>query len=360
MVVRALKIRPTRRSGCAIVLFCACVMPPIAVGQTVIQSGDDVEWVAEDASGSQTDRSDDHVIEIVKAPGPEKVIGSDDRENVDDTTVYPWRTIGEIVGEFPSSDGTTLLRRGTGVLIGTKTVLTCAHVLVKDQQWGENTTFTPGKDGSDEPYGRINVARQKVKSGYWNEEDSNYDIALIVLADAIGEQTDYMRIEIKPTSFFDNAGLNIAGYPVDLGNSQKLYHAFGHSDGVYGNLIRHDADTESGQSGSPVWTYNEGENERRLVGVHISGGESYNYAIRITDSFFEWINDTLKEYDSIHYTTPPGSSDDGGSGGNVGTTGGQGTGPVPGLGCPSAGALAFMALTVLASGVIRSVKRTRG
>jgi glutamyl endopeptidase len=339
-------------------VFVACAMPCAAAGQVVVESGDDIEWVAEDAVGDRAGRSDGDVTEILKRPGLEKVIGADDRENIGNTTAYPWRTIGEIAGEFASTNGTTVIRRGTGVLIGTKTVLTAGHVLVKNRQWGDNTTFTPGKDGSDEPYGKIKVSRKRVKSQYWNDEDSNYDIALIILAEPVGNQTDYMRIEVKQTSFFDDAGLNVAGYPGDLGSSQKLYHAFGHSDGVYGNRIRHNADTASGESGAPVWVYNKDENKRRLVGVHISGGESYNYAVRINSSLFDWINDSLKEHDTIHYETTPGSDGNGGSGGNGGAAG-AGQGPFPGGACPSAGVLALAVLTLLAFGVIRPLRHMR-
>ncbi|MBN1344719.1 MAG: trypsin-like peptidase domain-containing protein [Phycisphaerae bacterium] len=280
-------------------------LPCMADAQASLES---VEWVAEGQAEAGGPSAEVEVIDLAKRAGVEKVIGSDDRENVGNTTAYPWRTIGRITGRFSNGDGTETSMRGTGVLIGRKTVLTCGHVIVDQQQWAQGMTFAPGKDGSYEPYGRISVVKKRVPKIYFDQEDADYDLGLLVLETAIGNETGYMKMDAKSTSFFDNAGLSIAGYPGDLGETTELYYAFGHSAGLQGNLILHKVDTASGQSGSPVWVYYQEDDLRQLVGVHVRGSTQRNYAVRITDSYFNWINDYLKENDTVYYDTSGSSS----------------------------------------------------
>lgn len=337
-------------------VWLTCAGPSSLIAQIIIERQDDIEWVdqawAEVGTRALASNAADEVSDgaaLLKPTGIEKVIGEDGREVVGDTTAFPWRTIGVITGSFEESDGSTIVRQGTGVLIGTKTVLTAAHVLVDDQRWANDVTFAPGQDGRTKPYGEISAVKKLVRRVYWNDESRDQDLGLMVLASSIGSSTGYMQIEIKPASFFSNAGLNIAGYPGDLGSTMKLYHAFGYSHRVTGTLVYHKVDTAAGQSGAPAWVYSQTEGTRRLVGVHVAGGGDYNFAVRIDETFFDWINDYLQENDSIHYTTTDTSTGDSSESSGTGAT----------LPCAAAGAIASTWLMLLGMALIRPPKRNR-
>lgn len=338
-----------------VIVAVLCMTGHDAAGQTVIVGDDAVEWIDADHADMGSDGSSPEPIGPDKAAGGAKVLGADDRENVGDTTDWPWRTIGRITAEFPDSENTVLMLRGTGVLIGPRTVLTCAHVLVRSQQWANVVTFTPGLNGEKEPYGTYQIVKRQVPQTYWKTEDSDHDLGLMVLSKSIGYTTGYMTLESMAVASLKKIGLNVAGYPSDIGQSAELYHAFGHTDGVVGNQIRHYADTANGQSGSPAWVYYESNQTRRIVGVHIGSAGDHNSAIHINETYFDFINDYLKENDTVYYEAA------------TGLTGGPTTGSAPSgseshdvpsiVGCVPAGVLVIAALTLLACGVGRSRRR---
>ena len=52
------------------------------------------------------------------------------------------------------------------------------------------------------------------------------------------------------------------------------------------------ADTENGNSGGPVWVAQAGK--RYLIGVHVAGGTTLNYATRISTRVFNFIQNAIK------------------------------------------------------------------
>ncbi len=297
---------------------------------------DDVVWVDETAAATAASEAESAVeltlddadkvadsdpVIVDKLEAMEKVHGADTRKIVSDTTKFPYCVVGRIKGY--SADGQWVYS-GTGTLIGYKTVLTAAHVLVDGGAWITDITFTPGKKNESRPFGSVQVTKKQMKRAYFDSEDPNYDVALMTLAEPIGKQIGYMWIAKRTAAYFrDGTTVNTAGYPSDRSDGQVMYHASGPAQGTTANGVRfhHWADTYGGQSGSPVWLYFSSDDSRRLVGVHVSGGTTYNEAVRISDYWFDWINDYLKENDSIYYPSSSGSSSSGGSSG--GKTGGS-------------------------------------
>jgi len=201
---------------------------------------------------------------------------------------------------------------GTGVMIGRRLALTCAHV-AHDPAPGrpDSIDFIPGRNGASEPFGRVRVV-QVLPAPQWVEwRDDGYDIAILVLAEPVGDSTGYFRIAVQPDSFFEERALEAAGYPTDLGGTVQ-YTVSATSIGMQGNVILHYLDTEPGQSGSPVWYGDASKGQERLVGLmegsYLSntpfGVVERGIAARIDQSVANWIDEQLVAHDD----TPQGIS----------------------------------------------------
>jgi len=391
MLTRMLAVRSSFLWSGVVAVLAACAIQQGAWAQVADEQVDeDIEWVSEEWPNVPADEleneipledeffelefddangEDSEILEVDKALGAEKVQGKDDRKYVGNTTEFPWCAVGRIACQY----GSRRIPRGTGVMIGTRTVLTCAHSLLIDGEWVKNVTFAPGQDGDEKPYGEIKVVKKRMKSKYFNEEDRDYDIAMMVLEKPIGKTTGYMWIASKSASYFgEPRGLNTAGYPQDLGGSYcvRQYRAYGKSCGLNGTgkLIHHYADSWPGQSGSPVWIYNKDAGERWVVGVHVAGGDSYNSAVRISDYYFNWINEYLKENDTISYKPKSSSSGSSSTGGTSktpnpflprslgGTGSGVSLGGTPPSACGTSVALTPTLMVLFAASVIRPTR----
>lgn len=236
-----------------------------------------------------------------------RVFGTDDRQPVNDTTLFPWSAIGLLEATWRKPDH-VIISRATATLIGNRVVLTGGHcVYDQDEGWADEIVFIPGKNGDEEPFGTAYSTRSISQRAWVEDGDNRYDLAMVVLDEPLGEQAGFMTIAVEPETFFTNHSLNTAGYPGENIPGTHQYHTFGPSSGVSGGLIRHTLDSEPGQSGSALWYYDPATEERWLVGVltgtrEISVGgqlvDSYNVGVHIDADFASWIQDTLAKYDT--------------------------------------------------------------
>lgn len=254
-----------------------------------------------------------------------RVFGTDDRQPVSDTTLFPWSAIGLLEATWHKPDR-VIISTATATLIGNRVILTGGHcVYDQEEGWADEILFIPGKNGDEEPFGRAYSTRSISQSAWVEHGDNRYDMAMVVLDEPLGEQAGFMVIAVEPETFFTNRSLNTAGYPGEIMPGTHQYHTFGSSLGASDGLIRHTLDSEPGQSGSALWYYDPTTEERRLVGVltgtrEISVGgqlvDSYNVGVHIDADFASWIQDTLAKYDTavrdiavdenVSATTAPG------------------------------------------------------
>lgn len=219
----------------------------------------------------------------------QSVIGADDRVRITDTTAFPFSTIAYL--ELEDADG-FVIASCTGTFIGPDALLTAGHCLW-DADTGDWTSFNirviPGKNGDDEPFGYDYAADWWVPDAYTETGSSDWDWGVIKLADdSLSYYTGWLSVAVLDTATLEAPDFQpvIVGYPGDK------------PEGTMWGLIRpaflavqdftlyYDIDTAPGQSGSAIWSAQDGPNLGKIVGIHSQGG-SANSGSRIDQELLD-------------------------------------------------------------------------
>jgi len=191
------------------------------------------------------------------------ISGVDDRTEVRDTTIPPYRWVCSIAYEA----GGQTLQGGTGVLISDRHVLTAAHV-IRDKATApaaHSVYVYPGRHYGGEPFGRFLAARARVSS-------SRFDFGLITLERPVdaavqwwghpSSRSVWWSEALIPLRELVNPGipLTTAGYPSAKDRQRRrMYESNGATvPQAFAGVFRHTLDTTEGQSGSPIWTVRNG------------------------------------------------------------------------------------------------------
>lgn len=215
------------------------------------------------------------------SPTPETVHGPDDRVQITNTSVYPWRAHASL--EIVAADGSRWI--GTGWFVGPHTLATAGHVVyiknsgVPGQDgWVRSIKVMPGRNGSSLPYGAVTSTNFRSVTGWTQNGDRNYDYGAIILPKDLGSTVGWFGFGAFSDADILSAQGNISGYPGDKPSGTQWYdhHKIASVDA---RRINYDIDTFGGQSGSALYKIVEGN--RYGMGVHTYGGATTNSATRI-------------------------------------------------------------------------------
>ncbi|HET9257833.1 MAG TPA: serine protease [Pseudonocardiaceae bacterium] len=215
-------------------------------------------------------------------PREETVHGPDDRTQVTNTAVYPWRAIASLF--ITAADNSTWI--GTGWFVGPHTLLTAGHVVyIKNSGvpgrdgWVKSIQVMPGRNGTNLPYGSVTSNSFRSVDGWINNGDENYDYGAIILGTDLGNTVGWFGYQVLNDADLTASTVNIAGYPGDKPSGTMWFQA-NRVASVGPRKVYYDIDTAGGQSGAPVWRLVNGD--RLGVAVHAYGGTVTNSGTRIT------------------------------------------------------------------------------
>ena len=219
-------------------------------------------------------------------PPFETVIGRDERVRILDTDLAPWRMICAL--RMRSLRGAGAI--GTGWFIGPKTVLTAGHCVFSNYffgGWAGTIEVTPGLNGQGDlpdmrPYGSVTSERFSSIDRWTEDEDPDFDVGCIHLDEPLGNKVGWFAVAALPAERLEGFLVNIAGYPADRGGGAEQYHSRDRVLRVSERRIFYEVDTHGGQSGAPVWIYENEESPPLAVGVHAYGVGGTPTALNIT------------------------------------------------------------------------------
>ena len=216
----------------------------------------------------------------------ETVFGPDDRIQVMNTTITPYKRICHL--RILAANGKLFL--GSGFFIGPRTILTAGHCVYMHSEggWPKRIVVTPGRNAGDTAFGTFTTTKFRSVQGWVTDQDRNYDYGVIQIerSDSISQNIGAFGFGYYENAALLNKKLNNAGYPGDK-PSGTLWRNGRKAISVTPTTILYDFDTYGGQSGSPVWFYRVTDGRRMVVGIHTNGGSSSNSATRITKEVYD-------------------------------------------------------------------------
>ena len=220
-------------------------------------------------------------------PLAETVHGPDDRIQITNTAIYPWRVHASLL--ITAADNSLWI--GTGWFIGPHTLMTAGHVVyIKNSGvpgrdgWVKSINVMPGRNGSSLPYGSVTSSNFRTVNGWANSGDENYDYGAIIIPTDLGSTVGWLGFGVWPDADLLSAVANISGYPGDKPAGTQWYDHRTIAS-VNARKVFYDIDTAGGQSGSAAYRIINGV--RYGVAIHAYGGATTNSGTRIIQPVYD-------------------------------------------------------------------------
>ena len=212
----------------------------------------------------------------------ETVHGVDNRTQITNTNVFPWRAIASLL--ITAADNSTWI--GTGWFVGPHTLLTAGHcVFIKNSGvagrdgWVKKIQVMPGRNASTLPYGSVSSTSFKSVTSWTNNGDENFDYGAIIIPTNLGNTVGWFGYQVLSDGDLTASTVNISGYPGDKPAGTQWFQS-NKVASTGPRKVFYDIDTAGGQSGAPVWRLVNGN--RYGVAIHAYGGATTNSGTRIT------------------------------------------------------------------------------
>jgi V8-like Glu-specific endopeptidase len=217
----------------------------------------------------------------------ETVHGVDNRIQITNTGVYPWRVHSSLL--ITAADNSKWI--GTGWFIGPHTLMTAGHVVyIKNSGvpgrdgWVKSILVMPGRNGNTLPYGAVTSFSFRSVKAWIDSGNENYDYGAIILPTNLGNTTGWFGFGVYSDSDLLASTVNISGYPGDKPQGTQWYD-YHKVASVNSRKVYYDIDTYGGQSGSAVYRVINGN--RYAVAIHAYGGATTNSGTRIVTPVFD-------------------------------------------------------------------------
>src|SRR5215510_7114215 len=219
-------------------------------------------------------------------PVAETVHGPDDRVQITNTAIYPWRAHASLL--ITAADNSLWI--GTGWFIGPHTLMTAGHVVhIKNSGvpgrdgWVRSIQVVPGRNGSTLPFGSVTSTSFRSVTGWTNSGDETFDYGAIIIPNSLGNTTGWLGFGVYGDADLVASTGNISGYPGDKPSGTQWYDAH-KIDSVGARKVFYDIDTFGGQSGSACYRIINGQ--RFGIAIHAYGGATTNSGTRIVTPVF--------------------------------------------------------------------------
>jgi V8-like Glu-specific endopeptidase len=212
----------------------------------------------------------------------EAIIGNDDRVRAPDDFMRtnPWRQICAL--RIRSRTGRSFV--GTGWFISPRLLATAGHcVFMRDEGgWAASIDVIPGKFGDQDPYGRRTSSIFATVDGWVDEGGRDFDYGVILLEDTeLGGAVGNFEVQAATNAELTGATARISGYPADRDRAEFQYYHERTLTRISQSRLMYDIDTFGGQSGSPIWSQENGKVV--AVGIHTTGSVTGNSGTRISE-----------------------------------------------------------------------------
>jgi len=219
-------------------------------------------------------------------PIEETVHGPDDRVQITNTSVYPWRANASLL--ITAADNSLWI--GTGWFIGPHTLMTAGHVVyIKNSGvpgrdgWVKKIQVMPGRNGGTLPFGSVTSTNFRSVTGWTGSGDQNFDYGAIIIPTDLGNTVGWYGFGVYPDADLVASTGNLAGYPGDKPAGTQWYN-FHKIASVDARKVYYDIDSAGGQSGSAVFRIINGN--RMAIAVHAYGGAVTNSGTRINTEVY--------------------------------------------------------------------------
>ncbi len=205
-----------------------------------------------------------------------------------DPTISPYQAIVQVVTNFSSGSQ----KKGTGFMISENVVLTAAHCITSVNGYSvSNITVYGGRSSSS--YVASSTVAQFIRDQQYEGPAANeydWDYAILILNEPIGETLGWFGLQSSTATALPTYTITTAGFPLEPKEIEDeyptMYASSGSISAVSNYTFIHDADTERGQSGSPIFHYYNSTYGNVVVGIHVASG---NTGRRITSTLCDFL-----------------------------------------------------------------------